>query len=162
MAVGDHLLSNLRKCFMNGTSVCLRTTVRRRFFLVAILKVDLPTLRARLHADHKQPAIRRMDRNIWIRTPDRRTARPPDPPRQHPRDERRKLPPWPEQGASGNTQNLNLNPHRLALTGQSIRATASYMTSAAARMLALVWTLIITAPKWQHFALPFGPILLCR
>ncbi len=60
------------------------------------------------------------------------------------------------------TQNLNLNQHKLALTGQSIRATASYMTSAAARMLALVYTLIIPTPKWQHFALPFGSLLLCR
>jgi len=50
----------------------------------------------------------------------------------------------------------------LALTGQSIQATASYMTSAAARMLALVYTLIIPTPKWQHFALPFGSLLLCR
>jgi len=103
-----------------------------------------------------------MDRNIWVRTPDRRTARPPDPPRQHPGDEWRKLPPWPEQGASSSAQNLNLNQHRLALTVQSIRTTASYITSAAARMLALVFTLIIPNPKWQHFALPFGSLLLCR
>lgn len=59
-------------------------------------------------------------------------------------------------------QHLNLNQHRLALPGQSIRATASYMTSAAARMLALADTLITPAPKWQHFALPFGSLLLCR
>jgi len=29
-------------------------------------------------------------------------------------------------------------------------------------MLALIWKLIIPTPKWQHFALPFGPLLLCR
>jgi len=50
----------------------------------------------------------------------------------------------------------------LALTGHSIRATASYMTSAAARMLAYGCTLITPPSMWQHFALPFGPILLCR
>ena len=59
-------------------------------------------------------------------------------------------------------QKPNPDRHRLALTGQSIRATASYMTSAAARMLALVYALVIINPKWQHFALPFGSLLLCR
>jgi len=36
------------------------------------------------------------------------------------------------------------------------------MIRAAARMLALVYTLIIPTSKWQHFALPFGSLLLCR
>jgi hypothetical protein len=36
------------------------------------------------------------------------------------------------------------------------------MTSAVARMLARDRTLITPPSKWQHFALPFGPILLCR
>jgi len=50
----------------------------------------------------------------------------------------------------------------LALTGQSIRATASYVTSAVARMLVHAYAAILLTPKWQHFALPFGSLLLCR
>lgn len=38
--------------------------------------------------------------------------------------------------ALGNPQNLNRNRHQLTLTGHSILATASYMTSAGARTLA--------------------------
>ncbi|MFN3845509.1 MAG: hypothetical protein ACK4RZ_06765 [Paracoccaceae bacterium] len=33
---------------------------------------------------------------------------------------------------------------------------------ALARMLALVYAVIIPTPKWKHFALPSGSILLCR
>ena len=74
----------------------------------------------------------------------------------------RKLSPRPEQGAP--KQRLILNQHRqsLPLTGQSIRATASYMTSAAARMLAHAYPDITLIPKRQHFALPFGSLWLCR
>jgi hypothetical protein len=51
---------------------------------------------------------------------------------------------------------------QLALTGQSIRATASSRKSAVARMLALSHAAISPTPKCQHFALPFGALLLCR
>jgi hypothetical protein len=43
-----------------------------------------------------------------------------------------------------------------------IRATASSVISAVARMLALAHAAISLTPKWQHFALPFGSLLLCR
>jgi hypothetical protein len=43
-----------------------------------------------------------------------------------------------------------------------IRATASSMKSAAARMLAHTHAAFMQIPKWQHFALPFGSLLLCR
>ena len=42
-----------------------------------------------LDPGHHQPALRRMDRGVRLRAPDRRAPRPPHPPRQHPRDERR-------------------------------------------------------------------------
>src|SRR5215469_2080978 len=38
-----------------------------------------------------------MDRRVWVRAVDRRAARPPDPPRSHPRNERRQLSPQTEQ-----------------------------------------------------------------
>ncbi len=105
---------------------------------------------------------RRMDRNLRLRAPDRRAPRPPDPPRQYPRDEWRKLSPQPEQGPQRQGAILNQHRQSLALTGQSIRATASSVKSAAARMLAHIHATIAAPPKWQHFALPFGPLLLCR
>jgi hypothetical protein len=46
--------------------------------------------------------------------------------------------------------------------GQSIRANASYMTSAAAGMLAQIYAAIISTPKWKHFPLAFGSLFLCR
>ena len=52
-----------------------------------------PALRAGLHPGHHQPALRRMDRGIWLRTIDWSAAGPAHPPRPHPRDERRQLPP---------------------------------------------------------------------
>ena len=58
-----------------------------------------PALRARRHPDHQQPALRRMDRDLRLRAPHRRAARPADPPRHHPRDERRQLPARPEPHA---------------------------------------------------------------
>jgi hypothetical protein len=48
------------------------------------------------------------------------------------------------------------------MKGQSIRATASSMISAAARMLAHVYAAISQTQKWQHFELPFGSLLLYR
>ena len=54
------------------------------------------------------------------------------------------------------------NSTTLALTGQSIRETASSVTSAVARMLAHTHAAFMPNPKWQHLALPFGSFLLCR
>ena len=45
-------------------------------------------------------ALRRMDRGVRLRTPDRRAPRPPHPSRQHPQDERRQLSAQPEPQAS--------------------------------------------------------------
>ena len=52
-----------------------------------------PTLRARLHPGHHQPALRRVDRGLRVRKAHRRAAGPSHPPRAHPGDERRELPP---------------------------------------------------------------------
>ena len=49
---------------------------------------------------------------------------------------------------------------KLALKGQSIRATASYVISADARMLERAHAAILLTPKWQHFTLHFGSVLL--
>ena len=49
---------------------------------------------------HHQSAVRRMDQRVRFRASDRRAARPADPPRPHPGDERRQLPARPLQ-ASG-------------------------------------------------------------
>ena len=59
----------------------------------AAVRDELPALRARCHADHQQPAVRRMDRGLRHRAPHRRTPRPPHPPCEYPGDERRELPP---------------------------------------------------------------------
>jgi hypothetical protein len=59
-----------------------------------------PALRARLDHRHQQPAFRRVDQCVHLRTLDRRTARSSHPPRPHPRDERRQLPPQTEQAPS--------------------------------------------------------------
>ncbi len=111
--------------------------------------------RACLHAregatDHPQPAIRRMDRNIRLRALDRRAARPADPPRRstglrratgatvpaNPRNERRQLSSGSKPGATRQRPSLTASPRKLALTGQSAQATASYMKSADAWALA--------------------------
>ena len=47
-----------------------------------------------------------MDRGVRIRTPDRGFARPPNPPRSYPRDERRQLPPEPEPKTADPPKNL--------------------------------------------------------
>ena len=43
----------------------------------------------RLYHRHQQPAVRRVDRRVRLRAPDRCSPRPADPPRPHPGDERR-------------------------------------------------------------------------
>ena len=50
-----------------------------------------PALRARLDHRHLQPAVRRMDQRVRLRAADRRAARPADPSRPYPGDERRQL-----------------------------------------------------------------------
>ena len=55
-----------------------------------------PTLRARLNPGHQQSAIRRVDRGVRLRAPDRGAARPPHPPCPYPGNERRQLPAQPE------------------------------------------------------------------
>ena len=58
-----------------------------------LFEVLQPALRARLNHADQQPALRRMDRGPRLRAAHRRPARPPHPPRPHPGDERRQLPP---------------------------------------------------------------------
>jgi len=57
----------------------------------ALVRGLQPALRARLHPRHQQSAVRR------LRAADRRAARPVDPPRPYPRNERRQLSPQTEQ-----------------------------------------------------------------
>ena len=83
-----------------------------------------PALRARRHPDHQQSALRRMDRDLRLRAPYRRAARPADPPRHHPRDERRQLSPRPEPHAKD--RGRSLTPAPIGPTGQSALAHASY------------------------------------
>ena len=64
-----------------------------------------------------QPAVRRVDRGVRRRAPRRGAARPPHPPRPHPRDERRELPP---QGGH------LAPPHRRPRTRSSISFWASF------------------------------------
>ena len=88
-----------------------------------------PALRARRHPDHQQPAVRRVDRDLRLRAPHRRAARPADPPRHHPRDERRQLPARPEPHEKNPSQRLTPgNP--VGLSGQRALAHASYSESA--------------------------------
>ena len=54
------------------------------------------TLRTRIDSDHVEPAVSRVDRDPRLGTADRSLARPPHPPRPHPGDERRQLPPQAE------------------------------------------------------------------
>jgi DNA replication protein DnaC len=58
-----------------------------------------PALRTRLDHRHLQPAVRRVDRRVRLRAADRRAARPADPPRPYPGDERRQLPAQAEQAS---------------------------------------------------------------
>ena len=52
-----------------------------------------PALRTGLHPGDHQPALRRVDRGLRVRKAHRRAAGPSHPPRAHPGDERRELPP---------------------------------------------------------------------
>src|SRR5690606_13479725 len=68
-------------------------------------------------------AVRRMDRDVRFRAPDRRAPRPAHPPRQHPRDERRELSPGPEPGTQSTSQPLTETAIRVLAT--PARATPS-------------------------------------
>ena len=52
-----------------------------------------PAIRAGLHPGDHQPSLRRVDRGLRVGTPDRSAAGPSHPPRPHPGNERRQLPP---------------------------------------------------------------------
>ena len=108
------------------------------------VRADQPALRARLHPDHQQPAVRRMDRDLRLRAPHRRAARPADPPRHHPRDERRQLPARPEPHEKNPSQRLTPgNP--VGPSGQRALAHASYPGSARAKA---------RAPSRHQFPIP--------
>ena len=55
-------------------------------------------IRARLHPGPHQPALQRVDRGLRLGASRRRAAGPAHPPRPHPGDERRELPPQAQQG----------------------------------------------------------------
>ena len=55
------------------------------------------TLRASVNARDLESPLQRMDRDLRLRTPHRRAARPADPSRPHPRAQRRQLPPRTQQ-----------------------------------------------------------------
>ena len=57
-----------------------------------------PALRAGLHHGDHQPSLRRVDRGLRLGTPHRSAAGPSHPPRPHPGDERRQLPPQAQPG----------------------------------------------------------------
>ena len=63
-----------------------------------VLRGIQPALRAGLHPGHHQLAFRRMDRGARLGASHRSTAGPAHPPRPHPGDERRELPPPPQPG----------------------------------------------------------------
>ena len=67
-------------------------------------------MRVRLHPGHHQPAFRRMDRSLRLGTAHRRAAGPAHPPRPHPGDERRKLPPQAQQGERCSTSPGRIRP----------------------------------------------------
>ena len=99
----------------------------------AELLFELISLRyERRHADHQQPAVRRMDRDLRFRTSHRRAARPADPPRHHPRDERRQLPARPKPHEKNLGQRLTPG-DQVGLSGQRASAHASYSGSARAK-----------------------------
>jgi DNA replication protein DnaC len=90
--------------------------------------------------------FRRMDRNLRVRAPDRRTARPHHPPRQHPRDERRQLSSRPKPRPKGRLK----HPRKIADAAYETpaRATPSRRSHCGA--------------KWPTFAPPRGLVLLRR
>ena len=74
-----------------------------------------PALRAGLGPGHQQPALRRMDIRVRRGAAHRCAPRPAHPPRPHPRDERRELPPEGQPKAPGQDR----DPNQRHLTGQS-------------------------------------------
>ena len=86
-------LAGLQAADHRRARLCTAVDDRRR----ALVRGLQPALRARLHHRHQQSAVRRMDRCLRVREADRCAARPTDPPRPHPRNERRQLSPQTEQ-----------------------------------------------------------------
>ena len=76
-----------------------------------------PALRAGLHPGHHQPALRRVDRGLRVGTAHRRAAGPPHPPRAHPGDERRELPPPGQPAGRGSRARVGPVSRRLAPRG---------------------------------------------
>ena len=77
------------------------------------------------HHRHQQSAVRRVDQRVRLRAADRRAARPADPPRPHPRDERRQLPARPLQTTAATVQDRYSNRRCLAkLTRKRMKAPA--------------------------------------
>ena len=107
-------------------------------------------IRTRGHADHQQSALRRMDRNLRHRTPDRRSPRQTDTPRKHSRDERRQLSPQPKPRSKGPIRHL-ITPNRIGPPGQCAMARASYLGSARAMAL--------SAPPLAYFCAATWPVL---
>ena len=130
-----------------------RTRWRCGSAVVSVL--DQPALRARRYPDHQQPALRRMDRDLRLRTPHRRAARPADPPCHHPRDEWRQLPARPEPHEKTLPQRLTpSNP--VGLSGQRALAHASYSGSARAKARPPCPSIRSRSPSRQTLAPPRG------
>ena len=90
--------------------LCAVVEDRRR----AALRDLLPALRASVDARDLESALQRMDRDLRVRTADRRAARSTDPPRPHPGAERRELSPRTQQEsppARGHPGVLTSPPH---------------------------------------------------
>src|SRR6056297_3401295 len=119
----------------------------------AALRADLPALRTRLDADHQQPALRRMDRDLRLRTPHGRAARPADPPRHHSRDERRQLSARPKPRPKGRSSHL-ITSRRIGPAGQCAMARASYVGSARAMALGAPPMAWFCTATWPVFAPP--------
>ncbi len=89
-AIGLALVENgWRVLFMRTTDLVQRLQVARQELALesAIAKLD------KYHADHGQPAVRRMGKGVPRSSHDAGGHRPPRPPRYDPRNERRELPP---------------------------------------------------------------------
>ena len=69
----------------------------------------------------QQSALRRVDRRVRLRAPDRRAARPADPPCPHPRDERRQLSPQTEQAPPASDLKPTGAQHATLLTAGKVR-----------------------------------------
>ena len=71
-----------------------------------LFRARLATLRARRGSHHLESSLRRMDRDVRYRAPDRGAARPTDPSRSYPGIERSELPPQPQPRAKQGLDDL--------------------------------------------------------